>query len=127
MFDCTFCSELTGYLAGIRATYTVSDWALVYGEWPGPVDDGGPAESPPQGTVVTTSNMGELYVAGNILPPQNRDHYSTRSVPIPIPASARVTTYTTSDLKTRVVPSVGVQHRDAEEQALLDEIVNHMP
>ncbi len=103
-------------------------WALVYGTVPGQdSDDGGPAAPVPQGTVVTTSQMGDLYVAGNILPDENEDQYSTVGVPIPVPAYAQVTTAAAADLALEVLPSVGMQYRDAEEQAILDEIAALAP
>ena len=84
--------------------------------------DGGPAGNPPQGTVVTTSKMGRLWVAGNILPPQNRDQYSTVSGPLAVPAAAKVTTWPASELTTRVLPTVGTVFRTSAEQTLLNEV-----
>jgi Calx-beta domain/Right handed beta helix region/Divergent InlB B-repeat domain/Pectate lyase len=99
---------------------TIED-ALIYGTQPGPdAVDGGPSGTPAQGTVVTTTRMGRLWVSGNILPPQNRDHYSTVSSPLAVPAPARVTTWPASELPSRVLPSVGTGHRTSAEQALLD-------
>ena len=101
---------------------TITD-ALVYGSSPGPdTEDGGPAGNPPQGTVVTTSEMGRLWVSGNILPPQNRDQYSTVSGPLAVPAAAQVTTWPASELTTRVLPTVGTVFRTSAEQTLLDEV-----
>jgi pectate lyase len=101
--------------------------ALVYGDVAGPDStDCGPSGTPAQGTVVTTSCMGQLWVAGNDLPSQNRDHYSTISSPNPIPAQFQVTTWPADELDTRVLPSVGMQFRSAEEQAILDNILVDM-
>ena len=101
---------------------TIQD-ALIYGSGVGPdSEDGGPAGSPPQGTVVTTSKMGRLWVSGNILPPQNRDQYSTVSGPLAVPTAARVTTWPASELRTRVLPTVGTVFRTSAEQTLLNEV-----
>ncbi len=106
---------------------SLADWALVYGDAPGPdADDGGPAGTPAQGTVVTTSRMGSLFVSGNVLPAQNRDHYSTVGQALAIPTYARVTAYPASDLDLWVVPKVGTLHRASEEQLLLNEIISAM-
>lgn len=99
------------------------EWALVYGTDPGPDStDGGPNGSPPQGTVITTSGMGSLWVSGNILPSGNRDQYSTVAAPLPVPSSAQVTTWAATELGVRVLPTVGMKYRTAEEQAIVDEI-----
>jgi pectate lyase len=101
--------------------------ALVYGDVAGPDStDCGPGGTPAQGTVVTTSCMGQLWVAGNVLPSQNRDHYSTIAAPNPVPAPYQVTTWPAVDLGTQVLPTVGMQFRSAEEQAILDAILTDM-
>ena len=111
------------FLAGVAAP----DWGLVYGTEPGrDADDRGPAASPPQGTVVTTSAMGKLWVAGNILPAANKDQYSTIAAPNPVPESARVTTFPALELRDRVVPEVGLRYRDPNEQAMLSEMAGRM-
>jgi pectate lyase len=99
-------------------------WALVYGASPGPDrDDGGPAGGAvPQGTVVGGTRMGRLWVAGNLLPLANLDHYSTLPEPLPVPAEFQVTTWPAAELGSRVLPGVGMKYRDEEEQALLDEL-----
>ncbi|MDO8624878.1 MAG: hypothetical protein Q7R47_02250, partial [Candidatus Diapherotrites archaeon] len=51
-------------------------------------DDGGPegaGKCPVQGTVVSTSQMGAIWVSGNILPTQVCDQYSTVPNAIPVP------------------------------------------
>ena len=103
-------------------------WALVYGTVPGADSyDGGPVLPPPQGKVVTTSSMGDLYVAGNILPAENEDHYATVSQPLPVPPYARVTTFPAANLAAEVLPDVGMRYRDGQEQAILDEIAAAAP
>jgi pectate lyase len=101
---------------------------LVYGIRPGPDPaDGGPSgPPPPQGTVVTTTQLGHLWVSGNILPDRNQDHYSTVPVPLPVPAHAQVTTWPALELRTRVLPYVGMKYRDTEEQSILDELAEAM-
>ena len=101
--------------------------ALEYGLVDGPdANDGGPATPVPQGTVITNSTMGALWVAGNVLPAGNRDHYSTIPAPNPVPTNALVTTYSAYDLKDRVVPNAGMKYRTANEQALFSEIAAAM-
>ena len=96
---------------------------LVYGENPGPdAHDGGPLTPVPQGTVITNSSLGSLWVAGNILPAGNLDHYSTTAAPHPVPANAQVTTYNAFDLKDKVIPTVGMKYRTADEQVLIAEL-----
>ena len=102
-------------------------WALVYGASPGPdAEDGGPPGTLPQGALITSSRLGRLYVAGNVLPAENRDQYSTIAQPLAIPPHARVTTWPAEELGARVVPHVGMKYRDATEQAILDEIAAGM-
>jgi pectate lyase len=104
-----------------------SQWALVYGSQPGSDGtDNGPSTSPPQGTVVSTSSLGSLYVQGNVLPADNQDQYSTVSVPLFVPASARVTTYPADQLGSQVLPRVGMLYRDLTEQAILNELAGAM-
>jgi pectate lyase len=109
-----------------RAGY--KSWALVYGERPGPEASEGsvPATQVP-GSLVTSSRMGRLWVAGNLLPRENRDHYSTVSEPLEIPTTARVTTWPATELRQRMLPFVGVRFRTAEEQALIDEVAAAIP
>jgi hypothetical protein len=104
------------------------EWALVYGLDPGPdAHDGTPAgPPPPQGTVISSA-MGALYVAGNELPADNQDHYSTVDQPLTIPPEAQVTTLPAAELESAMLPYVGMRYQDAEEQAILDEIAAAMP
>jgi pectate lyase len=103
-------------------------WGLVYGTQPGADStDGGPSGSPAQGTVVSGTRLGNIWVAGNILPSCNADQYSTISAPLPVPASAQVTTWSANQLGTQVLPTVGWKYRTAEEQAILDEIRAALP
>ena len=76
--------------------------------------------------MVTTTNLGSLFVSGNVLPTTNEDHYSTVDQAIAIPTEAQVTTYDASSLGAQMVPHVGTMHRDAEEQAILDELAAAM-
>jgi pectate lyase len=102
-------------------------WGLVYGSEPGPdADDGSPTSPPPQGAVVTNSAMGKLWVAGNILPDANKDHYSTIPAPNPVPTNAQVTTYGALELRERVVPGVGMKYRSTNEQSMLSEMTARM-
>lgn len=97
--------------------------ALVYGDNPGPADDGGPGGAYPQGTVWASASMGSLYVAGNLLPAANADHYSTVASPL---SAAAVTTWPANELDTRVLPTAGPRWRTATEQAILDDIAARM-
>ena len=103
-------------------------WGLVYGSQPGADStDNGPSGSPAQGTVVTTTSLGKLWVSGNLLPSCNMDQYSTISAPLTVPAAAQVTTFPANQLGAQVLPTVGWKYRTAEEQALLDEIRAALP
>jgi hypothetical protein len=99
-------------------------WGLVYGDIPGPDSHEGqrPEPTPPQGSVVSGTRMGRIWTSGNLLPAQNRDHYSTVSAPLPVAGSARITTWPVAELAQRVLPAVGVRYRSAREQAVLDEV-----
>jgi pectate lyase len=98
---------------------------LIFGEHPGPdLTEFGPLIPAPQGTVITNSTMGNLWVAGNIFPVGNLDQYSTIASPNPVPTNAQVTTYPANQLMDRVIPDVGMKYRTAEEQAMLSEIVS---
>jgi pectate lyase len=95
---------------------------LIYGQIDGPdATDGGPLPPVTQGTVITNSAMGPLWVAGNVFPVGNMDVYSTIAAPHPVPTNGQVTTYNAYELKDRVIPTVGMKYRTAEEQALLSE------
>ncbi len=97
--------------------------ALIYGMDAGrDFYDNGPPTTLPQGTVYTTSDMGDLWVAGNILPPQNRDQYSTISGPLPVPAWAQVTTTEATELY-QFVPQVGTQYKDVRGQGVIDRVM----
>lgn len=98
-------------------------WALVFGDVPGAdASDGGPAGAPAEGTVVTTTLLGELWVSGNILPPENQDQYSTIAQPLPVPPAAEVTTYPATALRDQMLPYVGMLYRSAEEEAIVAEL-----
>ncbi len=104
------------------------EWALVYGDAPGPdASDGGPAGATlAQGTLVTTSLLGQLWVSGNRLPSENLDQYSTIAVPLPVPAQAQITTSAATALGSDLLPFVGTQHRTAEETAIIEELAAKM-
>ena len=103
--------------------WTQASWALVYGGSPGRDGyDNGPPSPLPQGTVYTGSDMGELWVAGNILPVSNQDQYSTIPGPIPVPAWAQVTTIPAAQLYT-TVPQVGMQYKDVRDQGVIDRVM----
>ena len=68
-----------------------------------------------------TATIGAPWVQGNLLPPQNLDHYSTFAAPLDVPPYAQVTTWDAADLPDAILPWVGMLHRDTEEQNLLDE------
>jgi pectate lyase len=103
-------------------------WSLVYGTVPGAdANDGGPGISPPQGTLVTDSLMGDLYVAGNCLPPENLDQFSTVGAPLSVPGYAQVSTFPAANLAAEVLSAVGMLYRDAVEQGILDEIASLAP
>lgn len=107
---------------------TNPSWALVYGLNPGAdaTEGRGTSSDPPQGTVLTNTNMGKIYTRGNILPPENRDHYSTIASPLPVPAYAQVTTHSADQLKAVVLPTVGTHYRLPDEQSAIDELYQRM-
>ncbi len=97
--------------------------ALIYGMVPGRDSyDNGPVISLPQGTVYTESDMGDLWVAGNILPASNQDQYSTITGPLPIPSWAQVPTAEATELY-QFVPQVGMQYRDTRELGVIDRVM----
>ncbi|MCK4276477.1 MAG: hypothetical protein KAX78_08185, partial [Phycisphaerae bacterium] len=97
--------------------------ALIYGMDPGRDSyDNGPAIPLPQGSVYTESDMGELWVAGNILPPENQDQYSTIFAPLPIPAWAQVPTTEATELY-QFVPQVGMQYKDTRELGVINRVM----
>jgi len=76
-----------------------------------------------QGEWFTGTNMGDMRVAGNILPQANCDQWSTRADERPVTAGAEVTTIDAIDLQASVLPDVGTHYRLSDETALLAEIV----
>jgi len=99
--------------------------AVIYGWDPGPdYADHGPEENLPQGTVYTDSAMGRLYLAGNVLPAENRDQYSTIPSANPIPDWAKVTMQPAEDLPASLLGDVGMTYRDEREEALLAEVAH---
>ena len=100
--------------------------ALIYGLDPGPDEDGAPDGPWQQGDVVAGTNLGDLWVAGNRLPPENLDHFSTIDAPPALPPDARVTTLPAAALADCVPAHAGVSRRVPPEQTLLDEIAAAM-
>jgi hypothetical protein len=97
--------------------------AILYGWDPGPDNaDRAKAADFPQETVYTDNAMGRLYVRGNLLPPENRDHYSTIAKPLRIPDWAKLTTLPAERVAETILPEVGMRYRTAEEDAILAEI-----
>lgn len=104
---------------------TVAANGLIFADNAGTSDDGGPPGTYAQGVTWTAaqgSKIGKVYVAGNLLPGQNKDHYSSVSAPLPIPPQAQVTADPAATLHYSVLPEVGMLYRTAAEQALLDAI-----
>lgn len=64
----------------------------------------------------------KIYMSGNIVPSGERNNVSTTTSPMPVPASAQVTTSPANTLGSVVVPCAGMTYRNAQEQTLLDEI-----
>ncbi len=97
--------------------------ALIYGINPGRDSrDNGPPTCLNQGDIYASSDMGDLWVAGNILPPANCDEYSTIPGPLSIPAWAQVTTIPADQLYT-TVPQVGMQYKDVRDQGVIDRVL----
>ena len=100
-----------------------SSRALIYSWNPGwDSTENGPSSVLPQGTVYNGSDMGELWVSGNILPAGNMDHYSTISQAHSVPAWAQVTTIAADQAYT-FVPQVGMQYPDSRDQGILDDVM----
>ncbi len=78
--------------------------ALVYGDEPGPEDDGTPA----------------VWLDDNVLPAEVVDAYATLDAPVEVPA---VTRYGASALGDAVLPHVGMGWRDDEETAALRDVL----
>lgn len=103
------------------------EWALVYGRNAGSeANDEGPDEVLSQGTVYLGSDMGGIYVAGNILPDENMDHYSTITAPLEIPEYAAVTTYSALSLADSVVPFVGTHYPLEDEEEIFEAITDSL-
>jgi hypothetical protein len=111
-------------VGNVMVSKTLPQNALIYGLYPGADSEETPPSGGPfsQGTIVAGSNMGELYVFGNILPNENVDHYSTIGRPLQIPAEFGVTLTPAADLHGVLLPSVGMLYRLPEEEDLLSEI-----
>jgi hypothetical protein len=79
---------------------------------------------PPQGTVVTGTNMGSMWVNGNTFDNPVCDVWSTVALERSAsPSGATITTtVTAANLKASLLPDVGTHYRTAAETALLTEI-----
>lgn len=110
------------FIAGNNGT-NHPNLALYYGDRDGgdPVD-GGPAGCTTQGQIVTNSNMGEMWTAGNVFPPANCDRWSTVTAERSVPVAAKVNTDSASALVTTVLPQVGTHFRSADETSLISDI-----
>ncbi len=112
---------INNYWVPVRDRY---DWALVYGSGAGwDSDENGPTSVLPQGSVYTGSNMGELWVSGNVLPSQNKDHYSTVSQARPVPAWAQVTTTPATDIYKTADQAGAYKYRLGRDQEVLDRVL----
>jgi hypothetical protein len=101
------------------ASSTQPERALYYGGDVDP-DCGEPAGGPwAQGEVVSGTRLGDLFVSGNRLPPENLEHFSTVAGPNPVPEDARVRLRVAEDLATCVLPYAGTAHRTADEEQIL--------
>ncbi len=101
-----------------------SDSALIYGWNPGwDSQDNGPASVLPQGAVYTGSNMGELWVSGNVLPPENKDHYSTVPQARAVPSWAQVTTTPATDIYKTAWLVGANKFRQGRDQEVLDRVM----
>jgi pectate lyase len=76
----------------------------------------------PEQAFLNEGTGAELYLEGNLFPPEFSGDPSTTTNPLPVPQEAAVTTWTAAELATMVLPTVGVRDREAAEQAVLDEI-----
>ena len=100
------------------------DSALLYGWSPGwDSQDNGPGSVLPQGSVYTSSNMGELWVSGNILPSANEDHYSTVSQARTVPPWAQVTTTAATDIYKTAWLVGANKFRQGRDQEVLDRVL----
>jgi hypothetical protein len=94
--------------------------AIIFGETDGDdSDEGGPSTCAAQGEVITTSRMGEIWVAGNILPASNCDHYSTVSAAHARPERAALTPESASSLCSNLAEDVGMQHHNSRELEII--------
>lgn len=109
--------------ANIVGNYFASDFrpefAIVYGDDPGPADDNGPAEPPTQGQVVTSSRLGQVWVADNRLPDGVLDRYSTVSESTLAVGADAVPVFPTETLRAATLAWVGVRDRTDAEAARL--------
>jgi len=81
-------------------------------------EENGPGSCQAQGTVVGTTNMGDIWVSGNTFPATACDIYSTVAAENTVPAAAQVTTDEVADLCTTVLGVAGTHFPQADETAL---------
>lgn len=104
--------------------------AIVYGSGAGSASGDATEEAGPpcsvtgQGNFVSTTNLGDIWVSGNVLPANTCDSYSTVASENSIPLAAQVTTVTATQLGSVVLPSAGTYFRLADEQALIDTVAS---
>lgn len=97
--------------------------AIVYGEGPGPSGgDDGPQVPVGQGEFVEVPNLGALWVAGNQLPQQAVDRFSTVQAPLEVPDDARVQQWPADELAEATLAWAGVRDRTPEDQTRLDTV-----
>jgi len=115
------------FVAGPGASANAIAAALVFGSSPGggggdsgaAGEENGPAGCSTQGTVVGTTNMGDIWVSGNEFPVGACDIYSTVASQNTVDAGAVVATDAIADLCTTVLPVAGTHFRVADETALV--------
>jgi hypothetical protein len=98
--------------------------AVIYGDDHGPSDDGGPASCVSQGELVSDSNMGRIWISGNVIPQESCDVYSTVSSERPRPSWAQIDRVSATSLCSRLSQTAGMRYKNAREQEILDQIEN---
>ncbi|MEM6990793.1 MAG: MopE-related protein [Myxococcota bacterium] len=108
-------------IANHYASQRRPEWALVYGDVPGPMDAGGGPPTPAaQGDVVAAPGLGALWVADNRLPPETVDRFSTVDAPLDVPDAAAVPRWPAEELALATLPWAGAHHTTPAEQAHKD-------
>ncbi len=70
--------------------------------------------------MVQSSVLGSIWVAGNRLPPETIDRYSTIAQPPEVPEEVRPRIWAASELDQATLPWVGMQRPTADELALIE-------